>query len=78
MLQTINQKKVRSIILFVISLVTYWTEPAQKKLKDTTALWMPDDLDGIPLQTMGSDDMAAEETTILYLPNTEEVAGRDP
>lgn len=66
-----TKKSARNIILLIISLVSYWIESASKKLKDSTTLWLPDDLDAIPIQTLEPDDLPADNPMILYLPGPE-------
>lgn len=45
----VHSKSARNLILLIISLVTYWTGNTAKKVKDATAIWLPQYLDEIPL-----------------------------
>lgn len=52
----INPKTSRNLILLIISLVTYWTGNASKRVKEGTALWLPQYLDEIPLCSVPPGD----------------------
>jgi hypothetical protein len=44
---------VRNQILLIISMVNYWTGQCKDAIKRGVQVWLPGDLDLIPLQAMG-------------------------
>lgn len=57
-----KKKSPRQLIMLIISLVHYWTDMVKQNIKTSTALWLPTDLDVIPLASWHSDDELEDET----------------
>lgn len=47
-------------MLLIISLVHYWTGKVQQMVAASTALWLPVEMDLLPLDSWHPDDITAE------------------
>lgn len=55
-----KKKSPRQIIMLIISLVHYWTGLVKQDIKISIALWLPSDLDVIPLASWSPDGVIDE------------------
>lgn len=60
--QQLAPKSFKTTILLIISLVSYWLGNTLKKFNSSTGIWLPGELDEIPLQAL-----APEEDTQLVI-----------
>ena len=56
-----KQKTIRQIILLIISLVHYWTGQVKPQVQESMSLWMPVDIDAIPLASWHPDDDVVDQ-----------------
>ena len=70
-------KSVRQMILLIISLVTYWTGQVNQQVKDSTALWLPVNLDAIPLAVWSPEEEMEDTPAIqvLTVPGAQDETG---
>ena len=61
-----TKKSIRQIILLIISLVHYWTGRVHPTVAETIALWLPVELDVLPIASWHPNDVATEETAFCY------------
>lgn len=66
-----KKETIRQIILLIISLVHYWTCKVKKQVTKFTALWMPVELDVLPLASWHLDDVAAADPNEQEAPGTQ-------
>ena len=57
-----KKKTHRQLILLIISLVHYWSGQVKQEIKDNTSLWLPADLDVLPIATWHPKDDDADTT----------------
>ena len=57
-----KKKTHRQLILLIISLVHYWSGQVKQEIKDNTSLWLPADLDVLPIATWHPEDDDADTT----------------
>lgn len=64
------KKTFRTIILLIISLITYWTGIVKRQLRELVqADWLPQELDAIPLQVWDPDaECGTDLAMVIYQP----------
>ena len=65
--QQVPKKTFKTIVMLIISLISYWSGNVKRQVKDLLALWLPEDPDVIPLQTWELREEDLLTTPLLLL-----------
>lgn len=75
-----KKKTHRQILFLIISLVQYWSGSVKETVKDSIALWMPVNMDAVPLASWHPDDLmeggTVEDTRmqmVVYTPPSDQI-----
>lgn len=60
-LMHVRKKTPRHIIFLIVSIVHYWTGQVKPQVQSSIALWLPVDMNAIPLASWHPDDLMEEE-----------------